>query len=87
MNNLDPMLPPTSGSEADRILRDHRAMDAMRKYPDMELGWIGTPEAIYCGFRALHGVHWCCEDDPADAILACAAAIEAASRDSDHRQA
>lgn len=91
---LDPMLPPTPGSESDRIMRDHRAMEALRR-GGMSLHKAATlidpfderagrnPPTWYACVGAV--AHY--SDDPADAILACDAAIEAASTDSGQRQA
>lgn len=83
---LDPMLPVEPGSEADRIMRDHRAMEAMRKYR-IDVDFLESTIEGRSGFFAFYGRHQPVSDDPAEAILACAAAIEAASTDSGHRQA
>lgn len=81
---LDPMLPVEPGSEADRILRDHRAMEAMRMHGPYPHGLVvyaavGGWRAVWDSDRRAQGEIQSDAHDPADAILACAADIEAAS--------
>jgi hypothetical protein len=73
------MLPVEPGSEADRILRDHRAMEALRRHK-LDLVWYQSGCVVIGGEEGTF-------DDPADALLYSAAAIEAASTDSGQRQA
>lgn len=76
---LDPMLPVEPGSQTDRILRDHRAMEAMRS-GRITLSAFGPGPVRWHALYRDH-IRWIerFADNPADA---CAAAIEAASTDS-----